>query len=206
MRDEWFGDNRDLLKWTILIEIARVYQCSRILQVLYRRPTNWGQIEFDGNRIEIPIDVIRHFRDCTSIHQLQCEPSIDVIVEEFNDHGQYLESILAFIGAWRNGRGIAFLDPDTGLQPENGTCKPEHVRSTDVPKIWNHLRSGDVLALYQHANRNKGWREEKRKQFARELGFAEPNYGRVKVAFALKQPKGTGRLPVDVAFFFAQKE
>jgi hypothetical protein len=206
MRDEWFGDNRDLLKWTILIEIARRHHCERILQVLYRRSTKWGQIEFDGTRIGISTEVTRRFRDCASISHLKCEPLIEVIAEDFKDHGRYLDCIIAQIGAWRNGRGIAFLDPDTGLQPENGTCKAEHVRSADVLRIWNHLRRGDVLALYQHALRIKDWRELKRKQLAKTLERAEPSNGRVRAAFADKQPKGISRLPVDVAFFFAQKE
>jgi hypothetical protein len=206
MRDEWFGDNRDLLKWTILIEIASRYHCERILQVLYRRHSKWGQIKFDGDRIDISTDVIRRFRDCTSIRQLQCEPTIDVLLEEFKDHGLYLESIFAQIGAWGSGRGVAFLDTDTGLQPQDGSRKPEHVLSADILRIWNRLRSGDVLALYQHATRNKNWREGKRKQLADALGFDELKYGLVKEAFAVKQPKGIARLPVDVAFFFAQKE
>jgi hypothetical protein len=206
MRDEWFGDNRDLLKWTTLVEISRQYDCREILQALYKRPTKWGQAEFDGKPLEISPDVIQRFRDCTSIHTLKCESRIDVIVDDLNDHGRYPENICARIGAWKSGRGVVFLDPDTGLQPEYGACKPEHVRSPDVSRIWNHLRSGDVLVLYQHANRKKDWREEKRKQFAKALGYSETQHDRVKVAFALKQSKGIARLPVDVAFFFAQKD
>ena len=34
MKDEWYGDNRDLVKWGALLELARRFDASCIIQVL----------------------------------------------------------------------------------------------------------------------------------------------------------------------------
>jgi hypothetical protein len=37
MRDKWYVDNRDLVKWGILLRLAERYAAKHILQVLYYR-------------------------------------------------------------------------------------------------------------------------------------------------------------------------
>jgi hypothetical protein len=46
MQDQWYGDKRDLVKWGTLLELARKYQVTQILQVLYHRSNTWNPIEF----------------------------------------------------------------------------------------------------------------------------------------------------------------
>ncbi len=38
MRDKFYGDNRDIVKWGVLPELSERYKCAEILQVLYYRP------------------------------------------------------------------------------------------------------------------------------------------------------------------------
>ena len=39
MRDQWYADNRDLVKWGILLRLAERYATKHILQILYYRTT-----------------------------------------------------------------------------------------------------------------------------------------------------------------------
>ena len=38
MRDQWYGDNRDLLKWSTLLHVALRERLSAILQLALHRP------------------------------------------------------------------------------------------------------------------------------------------------------------------------
>ena len=62
MRDTWYSDNRDLLKWGVLLTLAERFAAKHILQVLYYRSTDWAGIELDGEQVPLPPAVIQHFR------------------------------------------------------------------------------------------------------------------------------------------------
>jgi hypothetical protein len=38
VKDKWYGDNRDLVKWGVLLLLAKRYAAGRIVQVAYYRP------------------------------------------------------------------------------------------------------------------------------------------------------------------------
>ena len=48
MRDVWYADNRDLIKWGVLFRLAERYEALRIIQIVYYRPSTFAQIEIDG--------------------------------------------------------------------------------------------------------------------------------------------------------------
>jgi hypothetical protein len=195
MRDQWYGDNRDVVKWGVLLEIARRERAKHILQVLYRRRSAWGQIEVDGEKVELAKAVVQHFRNTASATGIQCPAEIEVVLEDFDDRKTYLQIVLQRIRSRRLFPGIVFLDPDTGLQPSKG--KPEHVLESELEKIWNALRDGDVLVFYQHQTNRNGtpWIEPKKAQFERTIGVRS---GSSKLALA----PGIAR---DVVFFFIEK-
>ena len=69
MQDRWYGDNRDLVKWGTLFELARRYEAKQILQILYYRR---AKIEIDGEVVEIAKEVTHHFlRDVNLIRNLK---------------------------------------------------------------------------------------------------------------------------------------
>ena len=63
MRDTWYGDERDLIKWGVLIRLAGFFEAQRILQLAYYRPTQFAQVVIDGQGYDIPEEVIAHFRN-----------------------------------------------------------------------------------------------------------------------------------------------
>lgn len=196
MRDQWYGDPRDLVKWGVLLHLAQSYSVKRILQVAYLRPSKWGYIEIDGRKHHIPEPVINHFRNVRNILKMPCEARVEVIDSPFEDRGQYKQVIIDAVA--RQHPSIVFLDPDTGLEP-NGRPGLEHVLNSELEHIWNNMVTGDVLAFYQHQTNRNGqpWIEPKRKQFEKALKLAR---GRVKVARG-SEIAGTR----DVAIYYCQK-
>jgi hypothetical protein len=197
MRDRWYGDHRDLVKWGTLLELAGRFHAKHILQVLYYRTSQWSQIEVGGTSVDIAPEVIQHFRNVNSIRKLRCSFPIEVLNEEFGDRGNYLQTVTSVIRARAARPGIVFLDPDTGLEPPSGNYGPTHVLNCELRSIWGALSSGDVLVFYQHETNKNGdpWIQPKLDQFANALGI------RPDQAKSARGPM----IARDVAFFFAEK-
>ena len=195
MRDVWYSDNRDLVKWGVLVELATRHGARHILQVLYYRPTQWPDLEIDGEHAAIPESVRTHFRQATRICELQCSAKVEVIEDTFVDRNAYLEIVRKRIRARAASPGIVFLDPDTGLEP--GNPGPEHVLGSELAAIWREMTPGDLLVFYQHQTNRNGdpWIEPKKAQFERALTLSAGDAGLARAP----------QIAADVAFFFAQK-
>ena len=209
MRDIWYADKRDLIKWTTLYHLAHIFKGSLILQIaFYRKEKQFGKVIIDGQEKEIPKEVISHFRDIHKIRDIKFQVPVKIFdqsfeykKEEVKHRHNYLLSAIELLGSYRKEKLIVFLDPDTGLQPEQTKSKtrpkPEHVSEEEVKKIWDELKPEDVFVLYQHqTNRNgKSWIEPKKIQLANAIGLSG---NAVKLAHGPEVAK-------DVVFFYAQK-
>jgi hypothetical protein len=195
VRDIWYGDNRDLIKWGVLLRLAGRFDASRILQLAYYRPSEFGQLEIDGELHDIPVEVIAHFRNLRTIGSLGSKVRVTVYDPVIQDRGAYLQAILALLPAFAQERCIVFLDPDTGLEPRAPSL--DHVLASEVRAIWDTMRSGDVLALYQHQTNRAGqpWIEPKQGQLAEGLGVPVQ---------AVRLASGP-RIAQDVVIFYTQK-
>ncbi len=197
MRDKWYSDNRDLVKWGVLLKLAELHNMATILQVAYYRSTLWDEkrIEIDGRAFPLPPEVVNHFRDIKNVGALRSNAPVGVLDAPCDDRAQYLQCILMAIRNLKKP-AIVFLDPDTGLEPR-GRAGLEHVLETELREIWHALRRGDLLALYQHQTNRGGrpWVEEKQAQFENAIGL-EP--GGCKLA----QGK---EIAHDVAFLFSHR-
>lgn len=81
MKDKWYGDNRDLVKWGVLVELANQHGASKIVQVAYYRPEARPEIEIDGSKYPIPDAVVRHFpRDVMDIDRLSRSSRVHIKV------------------------------------------------------------------------------------------------------------------------------
>ncbi len=199
MRDRWYGDKRDLVKWGVIFRLASTYRAGKILQVAYYRPSKWDSLEIDGRQYNLPDEVIKHFRDIHNITNLNILAQIDVIGTSFGrvNRLQYTNRIVTAIRSCGPDRCIVFLDPDTGLVPSGSAAGRQHVSESELAVIWTGMRPDDVLVLYQHQTNRNGqpWVPTKRAQFEDVLGLAR---GEAKLA------QGTAIAP-DVAFFYCQK-
>lgn len=210
MRDIWYADKRDLVKWATLYHLAHIFKGNLILQIaFYRKEKQFGKVIIDGQAKEIPKEVISHFRDIRKIRDIKFQIPVEIFdssfeykKEEVKHRHDYLLSAIEWLGSHRKEKLIVFLDPDTGLQPKQTKPKtkpkPEHVSEEEVKKIWDALKPKDVFVLYQHqTNRNgESWIEPKKIQFANAVGLSE---NAVKLAYGPEVAK-------DVVFFYAQKD
>ncbi|MDD5451964.1 MAG: hypothetical protein PHT49_08740 [Desulfovibrionales bacterium] len=170
MRDLWYADNRDLIKWAVLIHIARSNFLQTVIQVPYWRPEKARQhFTFQGSRIPISEDVWHFFRNIQDIARLgqQCGVEVKVIMEPFKhtDRASYSEHIARCLEGCTRPL-LLFFDPDTGLEPKSTSAK--HTTKKEVRYSWSNLRAGDFLVLYQHARRENNWI----KHIASQLGEA----------------------------------
>jgi hypothetical protein len=195
MKDIWYADNRDLVKWSVLVKLAQIHQAERILQVAYFRPSEFSNIEIDGQQYQLPKEVISQFRDVRNIMGMNAGVLVDVFDKEFEDRKVYQKAVNEYISSYRKEKCIIFLDPDTGLQPRKPGLK--HVLNTEVKEIWASIKKGDVLVFYQHQTNRNGtpWVEEKRKQLSEAIQIF---VRQVKVAHSQSIAR-------DVVFFYIVK-
>ncbi|MCX5830568.1 MAG: hypothetical protein NT140_01510 [Deltaproteobacteria bacterium] len=159
MREKWFSDNRDLLKWAILTQIAKKKGLFTILQIPYWRPEAfYPHFKFQDESLQVPDKVWKFFRNIHHVKDLgpKIGISINIVAAEFrsDQRDKYLKEIESEIRRLKRPL-LLFLDPDTGLQPTD--CKPEHTSINEIKKLWPILKSNEWLVLYQHARRTPDW-------------------------------------------------
>ena len=77
--NEWFfGDKRDLVKWSVLLRLAEKYKISIVFQICFRTECNWPTISFDGEpgTVDIHENVKKHFRSLQSVEQMAHRPLV----------------------------------------------------------------------------------------------------------------------------------
>jgi hypothetical protein len=191
VRDLWYADKRDVVKWGVLLQLAANFEAQRILQLAYYRPSDFGRLTIDGKDYPIPDQVIAHFRNVRAVGSLGSRVRVTVFDPPLGDREAHLRAVLALLPAFTQERCIVFLDPDTGLEPR-GKASLDHVLSSEARAIWKAMKHGDVFALYQHQTNRAGqpWIEPKQGQLAEALGIPMEQ---VKVA-------GGPAIAQDVAF------
>lgn len=195
MKDIWYGDNRDLIKWSVLFHLVRKYNAKKILQIAYYRKSDFESFKMDGVKHRIPEEIINHFRRIKNIETLKLEIPVHVFDTVLDNRKVYLSESLKFIKRFQDSNTVVFLDPDTGLEPKRHGL--QHVLESEAKTIYDNLIKGDVFVFYQHqTNRNgRPWIEPKREQLARALNVDLSN---LKIAY--------GKLIAgDVAFYYCTK-
>ena len=170
MRPEWYADKRDLVKWSVLITLAKKNNIKRVVYAVYLGESNWLPIQIDGKKSDLPREVLTHFRDIADIKRMENkELKITIIDAPFRQEGRgaYTASLLRSIKEISENI-ILLLDPDTGLEPPNGKASEKHIKEDELSDIWTALRKDSFLVLYQHAPQYKrnGWISPKKQQFA----------------------------------------
>jgi hypothetical protein len=129
-----------------------------------------GRLEIDGEPVELPTAVVKHFRNVASVTAMRCTAHVEVVSETFGDRSDYLQVVLQRIRSRERRPGVVFLDPDTGLEPA-GAAGLRHVLDAEVGKIWDVLTPGDITVFYQHQTNRSGapWIEPKKAQLERAL-------------------------------------
>ena len=199
MRDIWYADNRDLVKWAILYHLTDSFKVDRIIQVAFYRKSEFEQIEIDGQKKDMPKEVISHFRNINNVCRMKFKAPIKVFNQVFknNDRPGYLRDVSKYLSQYQKEKLIVFLDPDTGLWPET-KYSDKHVLEEEAKKIFGALKPGDVFVFYQHQTNRRGeeWIGPKKNQLAKAIGLS---VDMVKLADGPK-------IASDAAVFYVQKK
>ena len=171
MRAQWYGDVRDVGKWSALIHLARLESAPAILHVAMCRPDDAPPaLATAYGHVPLPEDVLRHFWNLEDLRRLSASTGIAIDIHDdlFTHRAAYFGGVCRRIQGLETP-ALVFLDPDIGLESE--TPGPPVVTSAEVALLFDALRSGDILVCYQHARRQKGWRGRARRAFANAPGL-----------------------------------
>jgi hypothetical protein len=186
MRDRWYGDKRDIVKWGAILVLARKQSINTVLQVaLYRPdPPKKYHLTINGTTEFLPNEVIRHFRDIDQIKRIEKKAKIRIHIhkdlfqwrpgfrtrEDFRK--SYFNEVARKITEYREAV-IVFLDPDTGIAPK--TYGYEHVTPKEIKTILRAMKPGDWLLFYQHAQLGDGnWRNSTKGKFGQAVNSTVP--------------------------------
>jgi hypothetical protein len=169
MRNQWYGDHRDVIKWGTLLKLARDHQLRFILQVAYLRPdASVPTIVSDLDEAPVAQEALRHFRDIRQISSLATLAGLEIeildVPFEPKFRKEYTDRVLKRVRATRRDGWVVFLDPDTGLK--DAQSSPSHVTPDEIRRIWDASQLQDCLVLYQHASREADWVQKRREIFA----------------------------------------
>lgn len=183
MRDTWYADQRDLVKWGTLAHLAERHSLAAIVQVAYLRPGRRNALVNGNGEVPIPAAVWSFFRDVTAVCNLGplLHRKIIVIDKPFmpRRRRQYREAVVESLRSVE-GPKIVLLDPDTGIAPAKPSGK--HATAEDIAAVWEVLQPGDWIAVYQHRSRSKTWKKDARERFAAVCGDAVQQYAAPKIA------------------------
>lgn len=187
MREQWYADKRDMVKWAALIYVAQSRKLERILQIAFLQPSDKPyQVQTTKGPVPFPLEVWHHFRNLRDIQALgqRAGVTIEVFDEPFRPEGgstqsrrefraQYFKKIAERLGALGNTKLLVFLDPDTGIEPTH--CGSTHVSCQEIARVFRSMKRRDWLAFYQHARMVKYWDKETLKKFSASLGKGSRN-------------------------------
>ncbi len=175
MRDNWYGDNRDIVKWSALIQLARQTRARTVVQVAFYRPAApypmLSMQATDGDTpVPIPEEVLSHLRKLKCIKGLACD-GIQIkplLVPWTEDRQAYIAEVIANLKSFQQRPLVALLDPDTGIGPD--TVNLKHVAKAEIRQVYESLRRDDTLVVYQHAWRQAEWLDSAKERFASAIG------------------------------------
>lgn len=169
MRNQWYGDNRDLVKWAEVFRLAQDGQ----RQVVYVPMPNPDDPPFDTLRLSsgagLPQQVVQHFRDMGKVDQIPWPCGFVSVQGAMTDRAAYFRAVRTKVMERLGHPLVVVFDPDTGIEPKSG-AGPTHVARDELREVFDLLRPKDVLVLYQHARRTNGWLAEISDDVAAALG------------------------------------
>jgi hypothetical protein len=171
VKDTWYADQRDLVKWGTLVHLAESDSLAAIVQVAYLRPGKRATLLNGSGEVPISPTVWSFFRDVTAVRSLGelLHRRVVVIDRRFmpQRRRQYRQAVVESVRSVE-GPKIVLLDPDTGIAPARASGK--HVTAEDITAVWEALQPGDWIAVYQHRSRSKTWKQDARDRFAAVCG------------------------------------
>jgi hypothetical protein len=183
MRNQFYADKRDVVKWRLVTEIAGK---RGIVWAVMMRPDSTGKDKTHGRlyqrvNSECAIEAFfeaersRATKDLrrTSLLMEQLKMRLVCFADPYPQHdtcGQldYFQQIVTWLKERPpEQRDLVFCDPDTGLDDK---LDGKYLQWVHARELWRGLRKGDGLVVYQHCTQQVGWDKEKQKRLSQTLG------------------------------------
>jgi hypothetical protein len=211
MREIWYGDRRDIVKWACVYETAKWISVKNVVQVLFHRKSYLSISSSTAAPMKALIDdkIFEHFQyDLMNASDLCKQLDLTLAFIEADDFSREqqpdkTEWAAAYVAKVRQQLQsiplptVVLLDPDTGIEPESPTL--EHVLNKEVREIFSAMNIGSGMLFYQHrplgAKRGEGWITEKRDKFEKSF---ETKPAEIRTMFCSDVAK-------DVVFFVVKK-
>ncbi len=161
MKNQYFGDNRDLFKYDLIYQLARASLVDNITFIpMLTAPDNTGhggQTDRRKARVGARNKALVRFLDrCVAegkrdIRQLESffdQYSIKVEIYEDNFLHQRRKEYFTNVGNELVARSLIFVDPDVGL--EVGRRGEKHILYSEVKNLYEGMDEHSVLMIYQH--------------------------------------------------------
>ena len=187
MRDEFYGDRKDVWKWSLTLQAADRHK--RILQVLmYCRDRGKPARDFHragqgiDQRVEAFFDDERKAFHTGAPRRVDRIKGLDPRIELFpglyraQARHEYFRALRAELAARPDSREyVVLLDPDTGITEREP--KDEHLSCQNLAQLWSWLNSRDTLIVYQHQQHVQDWVGSNWRAIARSLKVEEDTVG-----------------------------
>ncbi len=166
MKNQYFGDKRDLLKYSLLETLASglpgIRQLTCIWMLTAPAVNNDGNRHFassrDATRLELFLNacVTGGRRDVRNLATYMSATSVRYL--SYGDDPSSLfsaESRQAYFGAIPRAalkRSIVFFDPDNGLEPDK-SCRDAHLSYRELDSVFTQMDRFSTAVIYQHLPR-----------------------------------------------------
>ena len=189
MRHEYYADERDITKWSILIRLAEANRLRMIYQIgmltddpnssfptrqpKAERRVSESHVMTFFKRERRDLGLVSHGRKIGRVKNLtRFLPAklkrlkINVDESHFTNRNRspYFDRVVAAIGKFD---AVVFLDPDTGLASK--VPSKQHVAANELERVFLAMTKKSVLVMYQHAQRRRRWRDNIRGRVERIL-------------------------------------
>jgi hypothetical protein len=171
MKESWYGDKRDLLKWSAVLHLCKQHRIESVFHVAMVTEPEPHTIIAEGQRVDVEKPVWQHFRSLENTLRLFRKDYLHIFDRPFTHKGRahYFTEAVDELKALA-GRKLVLLDPDTGLEPTKVTEK--HITLRECITVWSSLAPSDLLLLYQHSWRAADWKDAATKKLEDALDHA----------------------------------
>ena len=164
---EWYGDDPDITKWAILLEIAYFNDVERIVHVaMWTDQAHHGYPDLNrapgatARDSDLAPWVADHFRKINGVRSLATDSGIAIeIWPDLFTHGSrddYFRKVReAIVGS--TSPTLWFFDPDTGLEPESVSPAREHITLQELSCLHAAAPERNHIAVYQHNTQRTNW-------------------------------------------------
>ncbi len=186
MKNQYFGDNRDLFKYDLIFQIVKRGLVSHFIFIPMLTPDVSGdkttkregeqrnrcksKAGRENNNLRIFLDKFqdKEKRDIRELVGFFKEQGIEMTIHQHSFCHEEREAYFREAERKLSPKSLIFVDPDIGLQVKR--TRDKHIKYCEVKNLYDRMDTSSILMIYQHFPRNDkhesylGWRPKDLKE------------------------------------------